>query len=279
MSEPLALFPTPLDRLRRQVRALERGGTIDGSSGAEHGGEACGFRLGVTALDAALPWGGLARGSLHEIAGAAGDGAAAGFASALVVRLLRECPDNQAVLWCQHRRALGETGAHYGLGLAALGLDPRRLVLVRVTRAADVLWALREGLGCRHLAAVVGEGAAADLTGSRRLQLAAEASGVTAFLLQGGAGWASASAALTRWQIEPAPSMISLTSHGVMPAAGMPESRRDRALGFGPARWRAHLTRCRGGRPRSWLLEWHHETGDFALAAPLSDRSAEPAAA
>ncbi|MDQ2103547.1 hypothetical protein QSG27_12680, partial [Azospirillum sp. C340-1] len=86
-----------------------------------------------------------------------------------------------------------------------------------------------------------GEGGGLDLTASRRLQLAAESSGVTGILLQNAsrnaARRSAASAAVTRWRIAPAPSQ--------------PEEP-----GVGDPRWRAELERCRGGRPGAWLLEW-----------------------
>ena len=57
------------------------------------------------------------------------------------------------------------------------GLSPARLLVLNVSRPADVLWAMEEGLRCRALACVIaeltGEGAEADLTATRRLSLAA----------------------------------------------------------------------------------------------------------
>jgi protein ImuA len=123
---------------------------------------------------------------------------------------------------------------------------------------------MREGLGCRALAAVVAETEAApDLAASRRLQLAAGASGVTGFLLGRCAAGANPSAALTRWRI----------------GAATSSSAQGSAYGPGRPCWQVALTRCRGGLPHDWLIEWHHETGDFALAAALPDRSVEPARA
>ena len=73
-------------------------------------------------------------------------------------------------------------------GLAELGLDPRLLVTVR---AADVDTALRtaaDALACDALGAVVldvwGEARQFDLVASRKLTLAAQASGVTGLMLR-----------------------------------------------------------------------------------------------
>ena len=77
-----------------------------------------------------------------------------------------------------------ESGALSMSGLAELGLDPRCVVTVR---AADVESALRtaaDALACDALGAVVlevwGEARQLDLVASRKLTLAAQASGVTA---------------------------------------------------------------------------------------------------
>ncbi len=249
-----------LEQVKRRVRAIERGGALD-EGGPRRGHEA--FRLGAPALDGALPWGGLARGALHEIADRSVDGAALGFASALLVRLLRAgaardaAKTSSTVLWCFCTHRAHETGALYGPGLAAFGLDPSHLILVRVKRAADVLRVMREGLACRRITAVVGEGTAADLKDSRRLQLAAEAIGATALLLRPATLSAAPSAALTRWSVAAAPSGAVLPGQPIDDALA-------RALGPGPARWRLRLERCRGGAPSEWVVEWCPEAGIFA---------------
>ena len=234
--------------------------------------------FGVAALDAALPDGGLAVAAVHEVGAAAPghDGAAGGFLCAVLARLQRAC--RGVVLWCQRRDVPGEAGRLYGPGLAALGMDPARLVMVRLRRAEDVLWAMREGMATETgVAAVVGEGASPDLTAWRRLQLAAEETGVSGFLLRGGGQRTPAGGGMySRWAVRGA---ASGPVPELPPALGM-------APGFGPGRpcWHVQLTRCRGGAQGNWYLEWHHETsgfetGDFAVAAALSDGSAESAAA
>jgi len=234
--------------LRARVRVIE------GSDAAAHGVA----RFGVRAVDGALPWGGLPRGALHE-AVAMDAGAGTGFAAALAGRLARD--GGGAVLWCVRAPVL-DAGGLYAPGLGRGGLDPGRVVVVHARRDADALWAMEEGLRCPGLAAVVGEVAAAALTATRRLQLAAEAGGVTALLVRPRAWDLGPSAALTRWRVAAAP------------AAGEPSG--DRGGGLGPPRWDVELFRCRGGSPRRWAMEWHDETGDFAVAAPVRDRPAVP---
>ncbi|MCW5750161.1 MAG: hypothetical protein KIT81_03360 [Alphaproteobacteria bacterium] len=209
--------------------------------------------FGIAPLDAALPDGGLGAGLLHEVSGAAGDAAARGFVAALAGRFAGargEAP----VLWCRLRGAGQEDGALYGPGLVRFGLRPDRLLLVLAERPAELLWAMEEGLRCRHLAAVIGEGVASGLSASRRLQLAAGTSGVAAFLLPPPGGRASASAAATRWHVV------------AMPGRAVPC-------------WRVELRRARGGgRPGDWIVEWEDAAFRFRLAAPLADRSLVPAA-
>lgn len=240
-----------LAALRSEVRRLERGGArAEGESGR-------GLPLGAAALDAHLPDGGLPLACLHEIEGALAerdDGLATGFCLALLARLAAARPRG-AVLWVTPWHDL------HAPGLAAFGFDPGRLLLVHAGGAAEVLWAMEEGLRCPDLLAVVGEVEALDRTAGRRLQLAAETGGVTAFALhrrlRPQRGATAPSAATTRWCIGP-----ESTARAVAGAA-------DRLLG--PARWRAELTRCRGAAPGQWLLEWNDASGGFALAAPLCD--------
>ncbi|WP_431857075.1 ImuA family protein [Azospirillum sp.] len=231
---------TLLAELRSRIRRME-------GLGGEAGGGVLPF--GVAGLDAGLPDGGLPLGCLHEVT-AEDAGAGTAFAAALLARLAaaRGAP----VLWVVRGRDL------HAAGLAAYGLTPERLIAVRAEREADALWALEEALRCNRLAAVLGEVRGLDLTASRRLQLAAEAGGVTGLLLQTGEGRAgAASAAVTRWRVAPAPSLT------------------DGEPGVGAPCWRLELLRCRGGRPGSWLVGWR----DGALVGVEAPAEAEGFAA
>ena len=180
---------------------------------------------GLAALDARLPGGGLQSGAVHEILATEHDKAAAyGF----MVMLIAEALAQGTVLWCQGSAAL------YGPALAELGLSPERLVLVRAYKSADQLWAMEEGLRTAGIAAVVGEVERLDLTASRRLQLAAQASGVACFVLRPLRHQSNAAA--TRWQVETAPAHI----HGATSLADSGPMR---------GRWRVRLLRCRGAIP------------------------------
>src|SRR5215218_9115922 len=156
--------------------------------------------FGVAPLDTALG-GGLPAG-LHEIAphSAIHLGAATALALAFAIRSGAE------VLWIQQDFAGLEAGGLYGPGLNLFGLPWRRLLLLRAPGALDVLWAMEEALKCRALTMVIAElteeGAAADLTITRRLSLAAQNG--FGFLLRHRPA-RHPSAALTRFEVQSAP--------------------------------------------------------------------------
>jgi protein ImuA len=219
-----------LKTLRAEMARIERGGT------AGRVGDA--LPLGVAEIDAALGEDGLRRAALHEISGAAADG----FAAMLAGRLAG------AVLWCMARRDGGDL---YPPALATFGLDPSRLVLVRCRKRAGMLSAMEEGLRCSGLAAVLGEAdRPPDMIAGRRLQLAAEAGGVTGFMLLHGATSRDAS----RRHGANAP------MHPPSPAAS--RWRVDHAP---RARWRLALLRCRGGGEGAWTVEWNEKTLRLAV--------------
>ncbi len=256
-----------LAALRARVRALERGAAYSRAGNRV-------APLGAAALDAHLPGGGLALGCLHEIEGGRAewdDGAATGFCLALLARLLGAAPRAQGpVLWVSRWRDL------YAPGLAAFGLDPGRLILVQAGGGTETLWAMEEALRCSRLAAVVGEVEALERSAGRRLQLAAEARGVTAFALhrplRPARRAAAPSAAATRWRVMPAQVPAQTSAQA---SAGRPVGGRGTFLGR-PC-WQVELLRCRGAAPGQWHLEWDDATGGFALAAALRDRPPAPA--
>jgi protein ImuA len=224
-----------LAELRGRIRRMEGIGGADGTRL---------LPLGVPAVDQALPDGGLPLGCLHEVVGENDpfNSVATGFSAAILARIAER---QGQVIWITRGDDL------YAPGIAAYGLKPERLIVVRARRDADILWAMEEALRCRTLGAVLGEIGDIDMVASRRLQLAAEASGVTGLLLRSASRRLGATASVTRWGLSAAPSQ---------PIDGEP--------GLGPPRWRTKLLRCRGGRPGEWLLEWNG--GGFTLVdAPM----------
>lgn len=230
------------------------------------------------ALDGAMG-GGLARGWLSEVvAHRPGDaGAASGFALALAARFAAAdsgpagsgSAGSGAVVWVVEDGARTETGMPYAPGLAAHGIDPARLVVVRAASGAEGLWATEEALKCRAVAAVVLDlwrTKLYDLVASRRLVLAAGASGTPGIVVAAGApGSARAlcSAAQTRFEVAAAPGQ---------PAAG------TRLPLPGRAAWAVRLARIRAGPAgapagfdweKVWPLVWDHQEARLCDALPV----------
>lgn len=210
--------------------------------------------LGLPTLDAALPGGGLVRGGMHEFLPAPADAGAHGFVSTILSGL----PPGP-ILWCRHREKgdpLGLADMPYGPGLAALGLDPGRLILLRPGSADDALWALEEALRCPSLAAVVGDGVLPGPVAGRRLQLAAEDGGALGILILPPLARPPPSTALTRWQV------VSARDAPAHEAGGRP-------------RWAVSLLRARGGVSGSgagpWEIAWDDAAFRLHLAQPLAD--------
>ncbi len=243
-----------LEHLRQQIRRIEQGGTRPGSA---HKQAAARVRFGIAAIDRLLPHQGLAGGAVHEVLGQGADSEHAALPSLLVGSLLAAASGQ--VLWAMRGRDL------FAPALAAVGLHPGRLILVEAGRA--VLDVMEEALRHPGLLGVVGEiDGRLDLTASRRLQLAAEASGAIGFAIRRSRHFddpalTAPSAAISRWRV------------GSLPA-GMVSQRLSRMLG--PAWWRLELLRCRGAAARSplpirWIVERCNETGRLSLAAALAD--------
>jgi protein ImuA len=219
-----------LKELKNRIARLETAGPLQ-AEGPERL-----IRLGLPPIDGHLPGGGLARGALHEVAGEGADreqaAAGAGFAALWLAQLQASGP----VLWIVRAasRAALDLHAH---GLRQLALDPDRLILVAAKKDDEALWTMEEGLKTRALGAVLGEIGKLDLTASRRLQLAAEGSGVTAFVLR-------------RWRL-----MQQAEREAAQPIAAVTRWRIAALPGQGETRWKVELARCRGGRPNSWMME------------------------
>jgi hypothetical protein len=72
----------------------------------------------------------------------------------------------------------------FALALARAGLHPDWVIYADTWRDADVLPVMEEGVRCPGLPGVVGELGCLSPIGSRRLQFAAEATGVVALVLR-----------------------------------------------------------------------------------------------
>lgn len=148
----------------------------------------------------------LESGTLHEIYAAAPTDAACLAGCAL---MMARTVAAGSCLWVRHVGQGCEAGEPSPLGLAELGLDPARVLLLLARHPAEVLQAALEGARCSGLGTVVvelrGETKTYDLTASRRLVMASAASG-TRVLLTRIAAAPRSSAAHMRWQVRTLPS-------------------------------------------------------------------------
>ncbi|MBL8885511.1 MAG: hypothetical protein JNK16_02525 [Phycisphaerales bacterium] len=126
-------------------------------------------------------------------------------------------------------------------------------LFVSASSPAQRLWATDLALRSRAAIAVIADASGFDLSATRRLQLAAEASGVLCLLTRPAHEQSVLSASTTRWLVRTCPS---------------PTHTR---------RWTVALLRCKGVQPapkapRLWTLERDHATRAFAVVPNLRDR-------
>ena len=239
-----------LGPLRRALVGIER------SSRFPFSAEEAALPLGLPAFDAALG-DGLAFGALHEVCPAAPVhlGAAFGFALAIMIRAIRRASQAAQALWIQTDYAVLEGGKPYGTGLDLFGLPLDRLLILRVAHPLDALWGFEEALKSPSVAGVVAElpqdGAAADLTATRRLSLAARASNGLGILLRHREP-CSATSAMTRWKVAAAP------------------TEGDRFGGLGRTAFDLSLDKNRRGRCGRFIVYWDHEARSFIPQAAVS---------
>ncbi|MFN7128179.1 MAG: ImuA family protein [Brevundimonas sp.] len=225
-----------IEALREHLKALEADG---------HPVDDARFNLGLEAADRYL--GGLVTHGLHEVYAATTPDATAALGFAL--GLVRRAAGDRPVVWGVQSMAGLETGQIYGPGLRELGLDPGRLVLVRVKEMKDLLAAGEEALACGAVGAVLltawGESKVLSLTATRRLSMAAGQGRATAVLMRL-AAQPQPSAAETRWRVR-----------GAL-------SRALEADAPGHPTYAVELLRHRlGAQPRTWIMEWDRERGVF----------------
>lgn len=166
------------------------------------------------------------------------DGAMTGFA-------LGHLPASpKPLLWVQDRLTRREAGRPCIAGLPK-GVD---LIVVDVSKAADVLWTMEEGLRCNDLCGVLGEiwgdPPALDFTATKRLAIRAEANKLPAWLLRRVAH-PNLSAARERWHINSLPSLA--TPHDTSAP--------------GQAQWQTELFRARWRTPGHWVAQHDPKTG------------------
>lgn len=151
--------------------------------------------------------------------------------------------------------------AFFAPALAQAGLLPGRVVYVEAGDEASVLACFEEGLRHGGLGSVVAELARLSMTASRRLQLAAEASGAIGIAIRRwrrqteATDFGQPTAAVTRWRVT------------ALPSRPLP------VPGIGRARWQLELIRVRAGESADFEVEACDAKGRLALFSDLADRS------
>ena len=186
-------------------------------------------------------------------------GAVLGFAMAQAKALMGG--QRLALIYLQLADEGQKLGLPYGPGLLSFGLDPDRLVLVRVSSVAELLWAAEEALACRAVAGVIADigshSKLLDFTASRRLSMRSAATGGSIFMLRYGLE-RQTSAAHLRWRLSP-----------VFSASPPYDSKAP-----GPPRWQAELERGTLIKHQTtWLLGWTDDGfTTFERKRPIDDR-------
>ena len=203
--------------------------------------------LGHGGADAVLK-GGL-RPGLHEVFPA--DWCAGGFAVGLAIRAAADPAKQGPLFWVRPDYEALEYGALSPTGLLEMGGDAARLVLLRAPNVAGALSAAADIVSCPHVATLVleisGMPRCLDLIASRRLALTAAEAGLAVILLHAGAQ-EEPSAALTRWRVAAAPSLLGDDD-------------------WGNPRWDAELVRHRAGGLGRFTMQWDPDHGFFRDAA------------
>lgn len=251
---PLPVAPSSdLANLRQRIARIERSHTR-GPMGQPS------LPLGIEAIDKVLPTGGIQMGALHEAASAGPDMEHAAAATLFTAGILARI--DGPILWVLRQADL------FAPGLASAGLHPNRVLFAEAGK--QVLPVMEEGLRHTGLAAVVAEQTGRlSLVASRRLQLAAEQTGILAILIRRSPSFddpalSQPTAAITRWRVAALPSPAALPYAPDTP-------------GLGRAHWKLNLTRCRGGEPGSWIVEACDATGRLGLVSDVSNRSVKAA--
>jgi len=214
-------------------------------------------------------------GRLHEIHAATAHDTPSAAATALLMawnaRIANGCPGEAPgsrchVAWLRPERAEKRHGRLHGPGLAALGIDPARLLLAVLPDDLALLKAAADLLRSGSLAALLlelhGPARRLDLTASRRLALAATSGNTPAILLRVD-GEPVPSAAWRRWSVSSRASLPLEAGAPGHPAFTI-DLQRNRT---GPAGARWHME----WRPDGWrTLEPDHAPDTSLSRSPLS---------
>ncbi len=179
-------------QLAREVKHIEVAGR---ATHADLGRTKAIFSTGCEALDGCLPERGYASGTVVEYL----QGHMSSGATTLALVAAREAltkTDRFCVVVDWEQR-------FYPPAAAALGIDLKRVVIVRPHSLAERLWAIDQALQSPAIAAVVAQVEQMDDRAARRLQLAAERGGSVGLLVRGSASQHHPSWAEVQWMVQP----------------------------------------------------------------------------
>jgi protein ImuA len=196
--------------------------------------------IGLGPIKDSFPNSSIPLGCVHELLTEKTENEAAtgGFITALLTLMMST---HGVVLWISSSRTI------FPPALKNFGVEPDRFIFVDLQKEKDVAWAIDEALKCAALTAVVGEVKDISFTMSRRLQLAAEQSHVTGFVIRKNKTRPGTTACVSRWKI-----------------ASMPSEPVEDLPGIGFPKWRVELMRIRNGKPGTWDVAW--KEGRFAIS-------------
>lgn len=185
-----------------------------------------------------FPWG-----VVHEFLHDTPENAAAtnGFVIGLLATLMQK---DSISIW------VGPSQQIFPPALKAFGVDPAKIIFIRLQKEKEILWTMEEALKCQGLAAVIGNVQGISFTASRRLQLAVEKSKVTGFLIRQINRTQVTTAFISRWKITTAASVH---------APGLP--------GVGFPCWNVQLEKVKNGKPGNWVISF--QSGSFRFINKL----------
>jgi protein ImuA len=188
--------------------------------------------IGPAVIQNAFPNACFPTGAIHEFVedGAESSAASNGFIAGMLGQLMQR---GGPCVWISTGRTI------FPPALKSFGVLPEQIIFIDVRKEKEVLWVMEEVLKCEGIASVVGEIQNIDFTASRRLQLAAEQSRVTGFIVRRQTLKLNTIACVARWKVFP----LSSALPGVMPGVGFP-------------RWKVVLEKIRNGVPGEWDIEW-----------------------
>ena len=190
------------------------------------------INIGFHSIEKAFPNSKFPVGCTHEFISPSQEDYAAtcGFIAVMLNKLMQF---KGAAIWISTARTL------FPAALNTFGTNPENIIFVDLKRERDVLYTVEEALKCKVISTVIGEIKNITFKESRRLQLAAEQSRATGFLIRNQPKFLNTVACVSRWRITSIPSQLN----NDMPGVGFPQ-------------WNVELLKVRNGKPGAWQLEY-----------------------